>query len=62
MVDDLCLPVRLWLEGRAQVKLDTGEVKKPRPEIAGEDRVPVADDGSGNAVKPDNVVEEGLCN
>lgn len=44
------------------MKLDTGEVKKPRPEIAGEDRVPVADDGSGNAVKPDNVVEEGLCN
>ena len=58
-VGHLGLPIGLRVKCRAEAKLDAREVEQLRPECAGEDGVPIADDGTWNAVEAHNLVEEG---
>jgi hypothetical protein len=46
------------VEGCRQVELDPCQREQLGPELAREDRVPVADNGVRHAMEPDNGVEE----
>lgn len=62
LVDGFRLPIGLWMKRRAHTKLDACLVKQVTPDVAGEDRIAVADDGVPEAVETDDVVEEGMRN
>ena len=60
--DTIChlgLPISMRVERRTEAELDTGELEQFRPECAGEDRIPITDDGARNAMEPHDLVEEG---
>lgn len=45
-----------------QAQLQPHEAEKVRPKSAGEDWIPIANDGAGDAMEAHNVVKEGACN
>jgi hypothetical protein len=55
------LAISLWPERRTETKLDASEVEQLRPQVAGEDRIPITDNGARKTVKAHNVVKECLC-
>jgi hypothetical protein len=61
LVGDLRLAICLQVEGRAGVEACADETKQLAPQVAGEDRIPIAHNGGRNAVKSDDVVEECLA-
>jgi hypothetical protein len=46
---------------RGELQLHAGEPEDFTPKLAGEHRVPIRDDGTGDIVQADDVVEECLC-
>lgn len=45
LINDLQLPVGLWVEGHAHQELDPGEAEEITPQVSCEDQVMIADDG-----------------
>jgi hypothetical protein len=59
-VCDLRLPVSLRVEHRACLELRAAEAEEFPPHGAGEDGVPVANDGHQDVVESHNLLKEGL--
>jgi hypothetical protein len=59
-VHHLQLPIRLWVKYRGELQLHAHESEEFVPKLASEHRVPIQEDGTGDVVQADDVVEEGL--
>ena len=46
------------MEGRRTVSLDSQKLDESSPEVRGEDRITIADEGFGKAMNPDHMLEE----
>ena len=57
-VEPFCLAICLGMEGGRPVGSDSQKFDESSPEVGGEDRVSVADQGFGQAMKPDDVLDE----
>ena len=57
-VEPLRLAIRLRVERRGPVGSNSTELEQPRPEVGGEDGIPIADQGFRQAVNPDHVLQE----
>ena len=57
-VEPFCLAICLGMEGGRSVGSDAQKFEESSPEVGGEDRVSVADQGFGEAMNPDDVLDE----